>query len=54
MKFKPLIIVPGEPNSIFFEILFKSIKFNKIKSPIIVISSKKNFELSFKKNEIQF
>jgi 4-hydroxythreonine-4-phosphate dehydrogenase len=40
MNFKPLIIVAGEPNSIFFEIFFKVIK-KKIKSPIILIASKK-------------
>ena len=40
MKFKPILIVSGEPNSIFFEIFFKTIK-NKIKSPIILITSKK-------------
>ena len=40
MKFKPIIIVPGEPNSIFFEIFFKSIK-NSYKNPIILIASKK-------------
>ena len=40
MKFKPIIIVPGEPNSVFFEIFFKIIKNNKFKSPIILIASK--------------
>ena len=40
MNYKPIIIVAGEPNSIFFEIFFKVIK-NKIKSPIILIASKK-------------
>ena len=44
MKFKPIIIVPGEPNSIFFEIFFKSLKNNKFKSPIILITSRKLFE----------
>jgi 4-hydroxythreonine-4-phosphate dehydrogenase len=44
MKFRPIIIVPGEPNSIFFEIFFKSLKNNKFKSPIILITSKKLFE----------
>ena len=44
MKFKPIIIVPGEPNSIFFEIFFKSLKNKKLKSPIILITSKKLFE----------
>ena len=39
-NYKPIIIVAGEPNSIFFEIFFKAIK-KKIKSPIILIASKK-------------
>ena len=29
MKNKPIILVAGEPNSIFFEILFKSLKKKK-------------------------
>ena len=40
MSFKPIIIVAGEPNSIFFELFFKVIK-KKIRSPIILIASKK-------------
>ena len=40
MNYKPIIIVAGEPNSIFFELFFKIIK-KKIKSPIILIASKK-------------
>ncbi len=43
MKFKPIIIVAGEPNSIFSEIFLKTIKKNKFKSPIILICSKKLF-----------
>ena len=39
-NYKPIIIVAGEPNSIFSEIFFK-IKKNRIKSPIILIASKK-------------
>ena len=34
MSYKPIIIVAGEPNSIFFEIFFKSIKKIKIKTSI--------------------
>ena len=41
MKFDPIIIVPGDKNSIFFEIFFKTLKKIKIKSPIILIGSKK-------------
>ncbi|MDC0481784.1 4-hydroxythreonine-4-phosphate dehydrogenase PdxA [Candidatus Pelagibacter sp.] len=39
MNYKPIIIVAGEPNSVFFELFFKVIK-KKIKSPIILIASK--------------
>jgi len=39
VNYKPIIIVAGEPNSIFFELFFKVIK-KKIKSPIILIASK--------------
>ena len=39
MKCKPILIVPGDPNSIFFEIFFKSIKKNSYKSPLVLISS---------------
>ena len=40
MNYKPIIIVAGEPNSVFFELFFKVIK-KKINSPIILIASKK-------------
>ena len=39
MNRKPIIIVAGQPNSIFFEIFFKSLKFKKFKSPLILIAS---------------
>lgn len=41
MNFKPILIVPGEKKSIFFEIFFKSIKSKKITSPIILVCDKK-------------
>ena len=41
MKSKPIIIVAGEPSSIFFEIFFKSLKLKKYRSPLILICSKK-------------
>ncbi len=44
MNFKPIIIVAGEPNSIFLEIFFKTLKKN-IKSPLILIVSKKLLKL---------
>jgi len=48
MKFKPIVVVPGEPNSIFYEIFFKCIENNKIYSPIILITSKKILEYHLK------
>ncbi len=45
----PIIIVPGEPNSIFFEIFFKSINKLKVKSPIILITSKDIISAQIKK-----
>lgn len=48
MKNKPIIIVNGEPNSIFLEIFFKSLNRIKIKTPIILICSKKLFLLQSK------
>ena len=41
MSKEPIIIVSGEPNSVFLEIFFKSIKNNSYKSPLIIITSKK-------------
>ena len=49
MSYKPILIVAGEPNSIFFEILFKVIKTKKIKSPLILIASYKILSLQMKK-----
>ena len=43
MNFKPILIVPGERKSIFFEIFFKSLKLKKIKSPLVLICNKKIF-----------
>ena len=44
MKFKPIIIVAGEPNSVFSEIFLKIITKKKFKSPIVLICSKKILE----------
>ena len=41
MKNSPILIVSGEPNSIFLEIFFKTIKNNYFKCPLIIITSKK-------------
>ena len=40
MNKSPIIIVAGEPNSIFLEIFFKSLKINNFKCPLIIIVSK--------------
>ena len=42
MKIKPILIVAGEPNSIFIEILIKSLIKKKIKSPWGKKKNKKN------------
>ena len=49
MKFDPILIVAGEPNSIFLEIFFKSLKKINIKRPIILISSINIVKLQMKK-----
>ena len=49
MNFSPILIVSGEPNSVFLELFFKIISQNIIKSPIILISSKKLLNLQMKK-----
>ena len=54
MNRKPIIIVGGEPNSIFLEIFFKSLKANTYKSPIIIIISKKLLQEQMKKLDFNF
>ena len=49
MNFKPILLVAGEPNSIFLEIFFKIDKIKKIKSPLILIGSNKVLNLQMKK-----
>ena len=46
---KSILIVPGEPNSIFFEIFFKSIKKLKVKNPIILVASEKLIKLEMER-----
>tara|TARA_B100001057_G_scaffold142465_1_gene142180 strand:+ start:6992 stop:7957 length:966 start_codon:yes stop_codon:yes gene_type:complete len=62
MKSRPIVIVAGEPRSVFLEIFFKSIKKKKFKSPIILICCKKlliremkinNFKKKIKEFEIK-
>ena len=45
MHYSPILMVGGEPNSVFLELFFKVIKKKTIKSPIILISSKKILNL---------
>ncbi len=52
MNFKPILIVAGEPNSIFLEIFLKSIKNKKIKNPIILIASLKLLQLQMRKLKV--
>ena len=61
MSYKPILLVAGEPNSIFFEIFFKAMQFKKFKSPLILIASEKVLinqmrKLNFKKkiNKIDY
>jgi len=49
MNYSPILIVSGEPNSVFLELFFKVLKKDKIKSPIILISSKKLLTLQMQK-----
>ena len=49
MKNKTIIIVCGEPKSIFLEIFFKAIKYGSYKSPIILITSLKLLKNQMKK-----
>ena len=51
---KYILIAHGEPNSIFLEILFKSLKFNNYKNPIILISSKQVLENQMKKLKFKY
>ena len=41
MKVKPILLVAGDPYSVFLELFFKSIKIKKYKSPLILICCKK-------------
>tara|TARA_B100000795_G_scaffold177410_1_gene134108 strand:- start:91 stop:1056 length:966 start_codon:yes stop_codon:yes gene_type:complete len=49
MNKEPIIVVAGEPNSIFLEIFFKSLKAHSYKSPLIIIASKKLLQEQMKK-----
>ena len=49
MNYSPILIVAGEPNSIFLEIFFKVMKKNKILSPLILITSHRLLRMQMKK-----
>ena len=53
MTYKPIIIVAGEPNSVFFEIYFKAIRSKKFKSPLILIASFNLMKLQMKNLNIK-
>ena len=39
-NFKPIIIIAGDPESVFLEIFFKTLKTNRFKNPLILIVNK--------------
>ena len=51
---KNIIIIGGEPFSVFFELLFKSIKLKKIKKPFVLICSEKLLISQMKKLNYNF
>ena len=53
MNTEPILIVAGEPNSIFFEIFFKTLDVKKFNSPIILICSKKLLKLQLNKAQLK-
>ena len=54
MNYKPIIVVAGEPNSIFLEIFFKAKKKHNFKKPIILIVSRKLLMEQMKKLNFNF
>ena len=53
MSCKPILIVNGEPKSVFLEIFFKSLKKIKPKNPIILISSINLIKIQMKKSKFK-
>ena len=53
MNTEPILIVAGEPKSIFFEIFFKTLDVKKFNSPIILICSKKLLKLQLNKAQLK-
>jgi 4-hydroxythreonine-4-phosphate dehydrogenase len=54
MSYKPIVIVAGEPNSIFLEIFFKCLKKNYFKSPLLIIASYELLNKQMKKLGFKF
>ena len=52
MNYSPILIVSGEPNSVFLEIYFKTLINQKIKSPVVLIASLKLLRLQM--HELKF
>ena len=48
MNYNPILIVAGEPKSVFLELYFKSLKKIKIKNPLVLICSEKLLKLNMK------
>ena len=53
MSYKPIIVVAGDPNSVFLELYFKSIIKKKYKSQIILICCENNLKQQMKKFKIK-
>ena len=53
MRCNPILVVPGEVDSIFFEIYFKSLKKINIKNPIILVASLKLIKIQMKKYKLK-
>ena len=53
MKNNSILIVAGEPKSVFLEVFFKAIKDKKYKSPIILICNKKILIKHMKRNNFK-
>ena len=54
MNYKPILIISGEPFSIFLEIFFKTKKNNNFKKPIIIITSRNLLISQMKKLNYNF
>ena len=52
MNCKPILLMAGEPNSVFLEIFFKAIKKQNFKNPLILIASLNLVKLQMKKLNI--